>query len=181
MSYEEEKKTVEVDPATGVPGLLKMVERILELGRVQQVVIERGKVSYARFKRPDDQGHELAVDLASLMPHAVIRNSQLVELKVETDNAAVVVGQLFARAYMDGVAPVALTSGTNSLFHFWHTQTTKIVLPHDSCYGLPFVQDNQLPNEALFLCAAYSRYGKLVDVVRSYKITIPLLRKKSHE
>lgn len=176
-NYIEEKKEIDVPPASGIPGFLKVVAGILERPRVQEVLISKGKITYRRFRREDESEQPLEVDLETVMPAAVVRNSAVEELIVMSNNAAVGVSQLFAKAHMDGMSPIAFVSGPGSLFFAWHTRTTSIVLSHDECYGLPFLSAPGIPDETLLLCAAYSRRSTLPDTVRSYKITIPLLRK----
>lgn len=176
-NYIEEKKDVDVPPATGIPGFLKVISSILERPRVQRIVIEKGKISYSRFRRDDEEDVPLGIDLETLMPSAVIRSSLVEEVQVLADNAAVGVGQLFAKAHMDGMNPVAFVSGPGSLFFLWHTRTTRVVLAKEECYGLPFLADPEIPDETLILCSAYSRRAALPDTVRCYKMTVPLMRK----
>lgn len=178
-SYIEEKKEIPVPPATGVPGFLKVVAGILERPRVQEIVLGKDKITYRRFRRDDEAETELEVDLDTLMPLAVIRNSQLEELRLITEtNAAAAVSQLFTKAHMDGMNPIAFASGPHSLFFSWHTRTTSVVLAKEECYGLPFLADPGLPDEALFLCTGYGRRAALPDTVRSYKIAIPFLKER---
>ena len=176
-SYIEETKDIEVPAATGVPGFLKVIAGILGLARVQRVVIEKGRVSYARYRREDEPEQPFDVDLATLMPAAVIRNSVLEEISLVADNAAIGIAQLFAKAHMDGFNPIALVGGLNSLFFLWHAQTTKVVLSKTECYGLPFLPDPEIPDESLVLCTAYGRRAMLPDTARCYKLTVPLMRK----
>lgn len=180
MPYVEEQKTIDVPPATGVPGYLKVIAGILERPRVQEIVLSKtGKITYRRFRGEDEPDAPLEVELESLMPFAVIRNSLLEELPLIGNNAAIAVSQLFTKAHMDGMSPLVFASGPGSLFFAWHARTTSVVLAKTDCYGLPFLPDPELPNEALFLCAGYSRRSTLPDTVRSYKITIPFLQKES--
>lgn len=180
MSYSEEKQEIEVPPATGIPGYLKIIAGILERPRVQEIVLSRtGKITYRRFRKDDEAEVPLDIDLETLMPHAVIRNSTLEELRlINENNAAVAMGQLFTKVHLDGVSPIAFAGGPNSLLFAWHVRTTSVMLARDEVYGLPFLADPELPNEALFLCAGYSRRSSLPDTVRSYKITIPFLLKE---
>lgn len=177
-NYIEEKKDIEVPPATGIPGLLRAISSVLELKRVQRVVVEVGRISYTRFRREDEPELPAAeLDLSTLMPAAVIRNSELEELRLLADNAAVGIAQLFSKAHMDGMNPIALVGSPSSLFFAWHVKTTGVVLAKTECYGLPFLADPDLSDEALVLCTAYSRRATLPDTVRCYKLTVPLLRK----
>lgn len=182
-NYIEETKEIEVPPASGIPGFLRVVSDILGRSRVQEIVISKGKIAYRRFRKEDEPEVPLAVDLDTLMPSFVIRAGQVEELALLTDdNAAVAVSMLFAKAHMDGLNPIALVGGRNSQFFSWHTKTTDVVLARDECYGLPFLADHNIPDETVLLCAGYGRRASLPDTVRSYKISIPLtfvLRGKS--
>lgn len=171
--YVEDKGEFEVPGATGVQGYLRVVQSILELPRVQEVVISIGKVSYRRFRRAGEPKRELEIELDSLLPSSIVRRSALIEIPLKSGHAAEAVAELFARAHMDGLNPVAFVSGRASHFRQWHVNSTGIVLPNDEAYGLPMLLDGQMPDEALVLCAAYGRRAALVDTVRGYKITIP--------
>lgn len=177
-SYVEEKQDIEVPPATGVAGYLKVITDILERPRVQEVLLVKGKISYRRFRKDDEPESLLEIDLQTLMPSAVIRASTLEELRLYGDNAAVAMGQLFSKAHMDGMNPIALVSGPSPHFFAWHAKTTSIVLAADECYGLPFLRDPIIPDESLIMCTAYSRKALLPDTVRTYKITIPFLKER---
>lgn len=180
MGYEEETKEVEVPPATGIPGYLAMIGRILELSRIQEVVLTTGKLKYRRFRAEGEPEYAIDADLSTLMPSQVVRNAVVSEIPVDVNNAAIAVGRMFATAQMDGFAPVAFVGGTNSAFFSWHAKTSLTVLAKDSVYGLPFLADSGIPSESLLLCAAYSRRSALADTVRVYKITIPIFgRSKS--
>lgn len=172
-TYIDEQKTIEVPSNTGVEGYLKVVGEILELPRVQKVVLEIGSISYRRFRKEDEPERNVGQDLETLQPAAVVRSHPISEIKASSDSAAVVVAQLFAQAAMDGYNPVAFVSGLHSMFWSWHARSTGLVLNKKEAYGLAFYGDQQLPDEALILCAAYGRRASMVDVQCSYKVTIP--------
>ncbi len=173
--YIEEEKTVEIPHATGVKGFVKMIEDILQLSRVQQISITAnpGRVTYKRFRLKDAPEQEVGIDFTSLMPSAIVRATEVVEVLAKSANAAVVVSQLFFSVANDGLNPVAFLGGRHSEFPKWHERTASVSLRTDEAYGLPFYKDPSIPDESLLLCAAYSRRGAMVDVVRSYKVTIP--------
>lgn len=182
-NYIEETKEIEVPPASGIPGFLRVVAGILERSRVQEIIISKGKIVYRRFRKEDEPEKALEVELETLLPSFVIRAGQVEELALlSSDNAAVAVSMLFAKAHMDGLNPIALVGGRNSHFFSWHIKTTDVVLAREECYGLPFLADHDIPDETVLLCAGYGRRAALPDTVRSYKISIPLpfvLRGKS--
>lgn len=172
-TYEEETKSIEVAKATGRTGYFKVLERLFDMRRVQKIVITAGKVTYLRHRYPNEPEQEVEVDLETLMPYAIIRSREVTEILPASDNAAIVISQIFSQVHMDGLNPVAFASGHDLTFRQWHAHTTKVMLPSDESYGLPFLTDLQLPTESLFLCAAYGRRAALVDIVRSYKVTMP--------
>lgn len=173
--YEEVHGEVEVPRNAGVRGFLKAIEDILKLPRVQDIHIDaRGKVSYRHFLREGEERKALSVDFGSLMPYAVIRNSQCVELVDPDLNACVAAGQLFNMAAGDHLHPVALVGGANTGFWKWLEHSTGLVVPSEhEVFGVPFMRDRQLEDYVLVLCAAYARGAALVDTQKSYKLVIP--------
>ena len=94
--YEEIKETTVVPPATGVSGFLKTVEAILKLPRVQEISINaKGEVQYRYFLKAGEAARTIDLDLETLLPAQVIRNSRLEELRSPHPNAAVMLCQLF--------------------------------------------------------------------------------------
>lgn len=176
-NYEEETKTLEVPAGTGVAGVLRTVEAILQLGRVQEVVLKTGKATYTRLRKPDEPERVVDLELETLMPSHVVRGSVLRELDLKSLNAAVAVGQLFLQASVDGMNPVAFVSGTTSELWAWYEATTKLTTSREEFYGVPFYADANIPDEVLVLCCAQSRRAAMIDVTHSYKITIPAKRR----
>jgi hypothetical protein len=177
--YTEIEKVVEVPRGTGIDGYVEMVRSILRKGKVQEVLLRtNGRVSYRRFVRTDEPEDELKVDLSTLMPWHIIRNGDIQELPTPTieTNAAVVISQLFGAVRVDGFKPVAFVTSGESLFWKWHNESTGVVFGKDEAYGLPFFPDPEIPQDVLILCAAFSRDARLVDVRKSYKVTIPRRR-----
>jgi hypothetical protein len=181
-SYEEEHKTIDVPQGTGVPGLLKAVGAVLELPRVQNINIDKdGKVSYRRFRKPEEPEQNLAMDFDTIMPWQIVRTHLVTEVAIVSINAAVVLGQLFSLASMEGYNPVALVVSPSTKLWVWYTSTTKLVTNREDLHGLPVFFDQQVPEEALIMCVAYGRRAAMVDVVKSYKVSIPQQRSKVHE
>jgi hypothetical protein len=173
-TYEEEERTVEIPKAAGIKAYLAVLDEILSLPMVDTVtiVVTPGFVRYHRFKKPDEPEKLVGLDLATLLPYAVIRSHELLEIQPSTRIAAVAIAQMLAQAHLDGLNPIAFVCGHDPTLRKWHASTTGIVLPANEMYGLPLLCDNQLPQEALFLCAAYGKNAALVDTHKSYKITI---------
>jgi hypothetical protein len=172
VDYIEERKEQEVPNASGVAGYLEVVRGVLELPRVQEIIIRVGKVSWHRFKKPDEPERNLEVDLETLMPYGVIRSHDVVEVPA-VDNAAATLGLLFTKAHLDGLNPIALVSGPGTFLHSWYRATTSLVLPRQSAHGVDLLLDPNIGEEALILCTGFGKRAALVDTVRSYKTTMP--------
>lgn len=177
--YEEEHKTVDVPKGAGIPGLVSAVTSILELPRVQSIHIENGTVSYTRFKKAGDPDVNVDQDFDSIMPWQIVRSRDISEVIITSTNAAVVLGQMFAMTSMDGYNPVAFVGSPASKFWAWYTGTTSLMTGRDDLHGFPFHVDKQVPDEALILCVALGRRASMVDVVKSYKVTVPQKRSKA--
>jgi hypothetical protein len=173
--YREVIKTVEVHKGTGMHGFLKTIDSILRQPRVQEVTINtKGQVVYRRFVREDEPDEELNIDLSTLMPWSIIRNTTVEELTpLPRASAAVVVSQLFAAVSRDHLHPVAFAGHPMGFFWEWHGKTTSVALSREEAYGLPYMPDDAIPKDALVLCAAYGRDARLVDTRKAYKVAIP--------
>lgn len=180
-TYEEETKTVDVPQGAGIPGLLKVISSLLELPRVQNISIDKNKVSYRRFRKPEEPIQNVEIEFDSIMPWQIVRSRPITEVNIVSINAAVVVGQLFSLASMDGYNPVAFVASPSTKLWAWYTGTTTLVTNREDLHGLPVYFDQHVPEEALVLCVAYGRRAAMVDVVQSYKVSIPQQRTKPHE
>lgn len=173
--YVPESKTKEIPKGVGVDGYLSVVREVLQLDRVQRVEITVGQVAWTRFKHAGETESIVGMDLDTLLPYAVIRTREVVEL-VEWDpraGAAAVLGEMFWNADRDGLHPVAFVAHPATHLHKWYNETSGGVLPRDNVFGVPLLPDQNLEPETIILCAGYVRGAALVDTVRSYKIAIP--------
>jgi hypothetical protein len=172
--YEEVEGSIEVPKNVGVTGFLKSIEAILKQSRVQSVSVDaRGKVTYRRFVRGGEQAEPLSVDFETLQPHSIIRNSEVLEIPSEQENAAVVVGRLFHRMSVDQLNPVAFVGGANTHLWQWYKGWTGIeCVTHDEFFGVPFFTDRLIEDHVLILCAAYSKAAALIDTKKSYKVAM---------
>lgn len=173
--YIDRKEEVEVPRGSGLEGFIATFRKILELPRVQYVHVEKGKVSFCRSVRPEEPKKPLGVDFESLMPSHIIRGVELLE-EAEEVNAANAVCRLLRRVGVMHLHPIAFASGTKTHFWEWHSKSTGIDLKDrpDQLYGLPFLRDEHLPDEALFICAAYSKGAALIDSSHALKMIMPL-------
>lgn len=179
MAYEEETKSVDVPKGAGIPGLIKTLTSILELPRVQDINIANGKITYKRFRKAGEPEANIDADFDSIMPWQIVRSREISELHITSTNAAVVLGQMFSQASMDGYNPVAFVGSPSSKFWAWYTGTTSLVTGREELHGLPFHTDKGVPEEALVMCVAMGRRASMVDVVKSYKVTIPQKKSKA--
>lgn len=173
--YEEIRESLEVPKNTGKQGFLRAIEEVLTLPRVQEIHIDsRGKVSYRYSLREGEQRREVKPDFESILPYAVVRNSDVRELVEPDANAAVAVSQLFDLASADHLFPIAFVAGPSTTFWKWYTDSTSIeLLSQEEFFGLPVLSDRHVEDYIFILCAAYTRAAPLSDTQRSYKLVIP--------
>lgn len=170
--YIEDGETIEIPPAAGVAGYVRVFQAILELPRVQRVEVVPGKIEYVRFVK-DGERRPIEVDLETVLPYGIIRNRPVIELVMdELMSAAVALGQMFAQVHMDGMFPIALVAGVGTLLHTWYANTTGVVQPSGSVHGLPVLLDRHLGVETLVMCAGNTPKAPMVDTACSYKTTI---------
>lgn len=170
----DQTDAIEVPRGAGIDGIIKVVREILRRPRVKRVEIEKGKISFTQAIQPDNPFEPLKVDLDTVMPHTIIRNSDVREIEVPIDNAAHAIALMFRRATLDRLVPIAFVGSSNSVVWVWHERTTHIELPtSDELYGLPFFDDPQVEDATLFLCASTERDASLIDTQKTYKILMP--------
>lgn len=170
--YIEERKSHQIPKAVGTAGYLRVLGAILALPRVQRIVVVPGSIEYVRYRAEDEPENPTDVELETLMPYSIIRNRPLDELAPASQNAAVVIGQLFTAAALAGLSPAGLVTGHDTWLYRWYLGTTGSKLSRNSVFGTQLLVDPNLPGEALVLCAAYGPRAMLVDTVRSFKITM---------
>ena len=174
MAYEERNETIEVPKGTGIEGFMLAIRAVLQLPRLQTVQIDsRGKVSYKYFLREGEESRTLELDFDALMPYAIVRNGVVSEVLPMSENAAVVIGQMFTRAAADHVYPVAWLGGANSVLWEWFLASLgpdNPVHTAEDLYGLPLLRDRMVDDQVLILCCAFSRGSSLIDTQRSYKL-----------
>lgn len=176
--YEEIKETTVVPPATGVSGFLKTVEAILKLPRVQEISINaKGEVQYRYFLKAGEAARTIDLDLETLLPAQVIRNSRLEELRSPHPNAAVMLCQLFGLMSRDHLYPVAFVVGPSTCLWDWYQQST-LTAPtrRDELHGVPLLVEKSYEEQTLVLCASYTRSAALVDTQNSYKTVMPKVK-----
>lgn len=174
MEYIEKVESIEIPRGTGEEGLFHALHRILQQPRLSKIVYEKGKVTYYRFALEGENDRDLELDFETVTPYSIIRNAQLEEPEgIPCTNASTAVAYLFNRALVHQLHPIAFVGGANSSFFKWHKQTSMELVVEDSAYGLPFYRDRHLEDSVLFLCASYTRNGRLIDTRRGYKLTMP--------
>lgn len=173
--YSEVRDSIEVPKNSGIPGFLRALEDILRLPRLQELAVNaKGLVSFRYFLREGEQKKAVEVDFETLLPYAVVRNSEVRELVDVDENAAVAIGQLFDGASTDHLFPAVFVGAPDCRIWSWYEQTTGIELgSHEHLYGVPFVADRNFENHVLILCAAFMRSADLINTQRSYKLVIP--------
>lgn len=174
--YHKIQKQLQLPRGIGVDGYLSAVREILRKPRVQAVTLELGgKITYTRMLR-EDEPEDSPIEIVGLTPYHVIRNGELVEVPVTHGVGAMraddVLGRMFHAAAVDGLNPIAFVGGAASHLPAWYAKTTGIKLTGQDFYGLPLLQDKDIPDEDLILCAAFERQAPLSTTQKSYKITM---------
>lgn len=178
----EKTDTIEIPKGAGVDGLLHALKEVLTKRlRVQKVEIGAGGLlTYKHFVKEEDPAH-LEIDFSELLPYGVIRNSTVYELPDPHPNAALAITQLFHLAANEQLFPVVFVTGVQTALWSWFERTTGLALPRargsaqEQLYGIPLLQDRQIEDQVLVLCAAYGHTTSLLDTRCAYKIALPLL------
>jgi hypothetical protein len=174
--YQPVEASVTVPKGVGLDGFLKAVREILRYPRVTDVRINtRGVIWFKRHVRKDEQVVPVQIDFESVTPFAAVQASDVLEVALSEggEPAPVAVARMFAALARDHVSPVAFVIGGSSPFAAWHKATSGIEIG-EQAYGLPVMVDERIPSDVLVLCAAFGPGGSLVDVRRSYKLSLPL-------
>lgn len=173
--YKEISESISIPKGTGIAGYIETIKKILKKPRVQEVTLKtNGYIGYRRFALENEPEDSIGMNFEDLMPYSILRGADIEELQIASDSAAVAVAHLFSRTASEGLNPILFAGGSSSNFWEWHKDSTGVDLGKESIYGLPYYPDPEIPNETLLLCAAYARDAALVDVKKSYKISIPL-------
>jgi hypothetical protein len=170
----EKVSTVEVPKGTGIDGFFAALKKILLRPRVQKIEINpQGKITYRFFAREEDP-QQAEVDFDQILPYAIARNGEVVEISSPDTNAAVAVAQLFTNVADDQLFPVAFAMGTQSTVWRWFERTTGLKARNrEAFFGLQVFPDRFIPDDTLMLCAAYGRTSSLLDTRKTYKLTVP--------
>ncbi len=176
--YKEVTGEIQVPANTGIEGFLHTIGTILRKPRVQRISIDaRGKVSFTRYALVDEAGEEATncgVDFKELQPYYIIRNATVHELILPTEPAPVTIGRMFDRAAADHMRPLAFAAGADSQLWSWYNLSTgHTTSARDQFFGLPVLNDREIDDAVLFLCAGYGRDAAFSDTQVSYKISIP--------
>lgn len=171
-----QKQTVDIPKGAGKAGFLLALESILDLPRVQEIHIDaRGKVAYTRFVLDEEESTLLQIDFDSVMPHSVIRNSEVVEIPVPEGSAATeVISNLFVEVANDQLFPLAFVTGVNTRAWAWLGKGALGIRPKvNTLFGLPVYADRKIEDYMLIMCAGHARNAALVSTQKSYKIVMP--------
>lgn len=182
--YKEITKTVAVPHAVGLTGILKVLEGMLKTPRMQEINITLREIRCRYFLKDGESERTIDVDLETLMPVAVIRNSKLEELvlppTIPTEYpkdhycATTVIGKLFNLMARDRLHPVAFVVGPNTVLWDWYARTAGFVpVRKDELHGVPLLVERAYEEQTLVLCASYTRSAALVDTQNCYKVVIP--------
>jgi hypothetical protein len=172
--YTQHEEVIEVPKGTGLEGFIRTVREVLKLPRVQDIHISMGKIEYTFFLRDGEEKRVVTMNFDTLMPMAVVRNTEVREVSDIDRSAPVALLQMFRASAMDHLAPIAFVTGANSHFWPWYEGTSKMKAEmRDVLAGLPVFADRACPDEVLLLCAAFRKESELVEMKKAYKIAIP--------
>ncbi|WP_394831795.1 hypothetical protein LVJ94_35295 [Pendulispora rubella] len=170
--YMPVEETIEIPKGTGVEGFMHAVRAALRRPRLQEVRIDaRGKITITHFLRQGEERAPLEIDFEALMPYAVVRQGEVVEIMPKSTHAATVVGEMFAAAARDHLCPVAWVASPASHLWRWYEGATAIALAGDF-HGLPVLPDRLVEDNVLLLSAGYGRQATFAEIQKSYKIVI---------
>lgn len=160
---------------SGIPGLLKAIQEIVQIGRVQEIRVKtNGKIEYDFYLRKNEKKQELNVQFEKVMPYAIVRNTDLQEIPYPSAHAATALAELFNASGKEHLFPIAFLGSDNTGFWPWYEDTTGLTpITKEELFGLPFLSDPMMPEMALLLCTGFKRNGVITDTVKSFKITIP--------
>jgi hypothetical protein len=174
--FQEVTDTIDVPQHAGVEGFIAAIRQVLKKPRVTQVIIDaHGKLTFTRFARPEEPRKHVEVDFETVSPASLVRNAEVQEIDLSRwdDNAAVCIAMMFHTASLEQMYPVGFVTGANTRLFDWHKQTTGVMLLNNTAYGLPVHRDRFISDDALLLVTAYARNAGLIDVQKSYKMTMP--------
>lgn len=178
----EKKEHYSVNPATGIPGVVKTVEELLRrVPRIQSVSVslknlKSGKgIECIRHVTDPDEETPLRIDLGTLTPAHVLGNCEQFEeifLHPTKPYPLEVISRMLSACNRDQLAPIAwVISGNN----FWSwLETNEIFWKNkEDFFGYTVYNDISLPQDVLVLCAADSYACNLVDTRKAYKLLMP--------
>lgn len=180
--YKPHTETIEVPKNTGRKGFLHVIDKILQLDRVQEINIDaRGNVTYSRFLREDfapeavDIGPKISFE--TLMPYACVRNGTVEEITVGERHPSPAVAKMFQRVSNARLYPVAFICGANTTLWDWFKICENLEVENrEEFYGLPLLPDRHVEDYVLILAAAYGRSADITEAQKSFKITMPQRR-----
>ncbi len=178
--FKEVTGTIVVPKNTGIEGFMSTIRQLLTRPRLQSILVDsRGKVTFKRFvlegEEVDGSNNNYGVDLESVRPSHVVRNTEMLELTPPSGLVApVVIGLLFDKVAQDKLRPLAFVVGAGTMLWQWHQFTTgHDVRDRGFFFGQPVLEDRLIPDTALLLCAGYGRDAAFIDTRVSYKVEIP--------
>lgn len=175
MDFVERTDSVDVPKNSGLKGLLTLLSALLsEIPRVKEVVIRStGKVDYTWYAPSEGDQPKLNVTFESLLPWAIVRNTPLKEETPPEPNMGVY--SLFRACHRDRLYPICFVTGSDTKLWDWLLAIGVPMEPSDTFFGYPLLQDREVPDDVLILCASFARTTQISDTYRSYKITMEAL------
>lgn len=174
----QQTHTIEVPANTGVEGFLVVMRQVLQLPKVQKVVIDcTGRVTYQRVVQEGEENSNVNVSFDHIQPYAIIRNGQTKELTYPGSmSAAAIIGAMFDVLAFNSLTPIAfVVSPQTTLWSWLYFSSALEVHTKSVLFGCPLLLDKHIPTTALVLCAGVDGTKAVVDTRVSIKVEIPRL------
>lgn len=175
--YKLHTETIEVPKGAGRQGFLRVIDQILQLGRVQSVNLDvRGGITYTRYILVEDDLPDIGpkISFESLMPWACVRNGEVAEISVSLSYPAKAITRMFEKVSAERLYPIAFVTGANTTLWEWLRSEEGMDFGNrEEFFGLPVLADRHVDDYVLLLASAFGRGANITEVQKSFKIVMP--------
>jgi hypothetical protein len=174
-NYVIKEQVIEIPKSTGIDGFLLVLGSVLKLPRVSDINIEAtGVVKVKRWLREEELADStIQFDFDSVSPYSIIRNGEVQDVGFATEDKTPLwwIGHLFLQAQQDHMHCVSFVTGADVVVFNWCA--AEDLRFRDELFGLPVLRDRFIDDDVLLLCTSYGQETRMVDVRKSYKLTLP--------
>ena len=172
MKYIEHDDVVHVPKGAGARYFLDVVENLLKkVPRISSILINAvGEVRYSWYAPEDAPKPSLGLQLETITPYSIIRNSKVMELEYAMGLPAPYnVATMFVELTRDELYPLAFVVGSEERLRAWHHEPR---MDGEMFYGVPLIISADLPKEVIILCGGMAPGGALTDTYKCYKMVM---------